>query len=204
MNNSYVKTAADYQYHNENMIISMIVKALTSMLESIGAGDEWQVARSNQPTIQAMQNNTVYFDIISKRRLGVQAEKPVQINQEWRTASCWFEDWLVQISAFKQRTPEDGPETITSVDIITKLQACINGGGAAPTVGAYRGGTTPTWWGVDWINIIRSTDLREIDFETDSGLKEKMPQFDFSLVISQSILSDTPAVSDIEIETQPV
>ena len=52
-------------FHNQNLIISKIQSALETMLADLNVTG-WLVLRSNQPTIQALQNNSIYYDIISK------------------------------------------------------------------------------------------------------------------------------------------
>lgn len=206
MANNYEDKTTNYAYTNENRIISRIRSALVSMLENQGYSD-WQVVRGNQPTIQAMQNKTVYFDVISKRRYGVQAVKTFKDTDTggWFGGTVWIEDWLVQVSAFALRDPNTDTETTeTSVDVATVLQACINGGGASPTYAGYKNGTVATWFPYDNIQIVRSTDLREIDFETDSGLKEKFPQFDFSLVVGQRLLKKISKIDKIEMEMERI
>lgn len=199
--NTYAGSISNYVYHNENAIMVQIRDLLLRILRAHGIED-WGVIRNNQPTIQKMQNNTVYFDVVSKRRYGVQGSKPIQDSGKWYQAAHWFEDWLIQVSAFRQRDPEtDDEDTVTSVDIITVLQACINGGGKM-TLTNNRG--YASWLGVDWLNIIRSTDLREIDYETDSGLMDKFPQFDFNLVVEQSLVKDDPNISGVALKAKRV
>jgi hypothetical protein len=56
----------------------------------------------------------------------------------------------------------------------------------------------------NWLEVIRSTDVRELDYETDSGLKEKFPQFDFTLVVGQNLLKTDVNFANIEIETERI
>ena len=199
--NTYAGDITQYVYHNENAIMVEIRNMLLRMLKACGYSD-WEVIRNNQPTIQKMQNKTVYFDVVSKRRYGVQGAKQIQDQGKWYEASHWFEDWLIQVAAFKQKDPVlDDEKTVTSIDIITMLQACVNGGGKM-TLTNNRG--YASWLGVDWLNIIRSTDLREIDYETDSGLMDKFPQFDFSLVVEQSLVKDDPDISGVALKAKRV
>lgn len=199
--NTYAGSISEYVYHNENAIMKEIRDLLLRILNAHGVTD-WAVIRNNQPTVQRMQNNTVYFDVVSKRRYGIQGNKQIQDNGKWYEVAHWFEDWLIQVSAFKQKDPEtDDEDTVTSVDIITVLQACINGGGKMTLVND-RG--YASWLGVNWLNIIKSTDLREIDYETDSGLMDKFPQFDFSLVVEQSLVKDDPDISGVALKAKRV
>lgn len=182
-------------YHNQNAIIAKIQTALTAMLTDLGITG-WQVLRNNQPTIQALQNKSVYYDIISKRRIGTQGVKSVQIENQgvknWQDVSVWYEEYLVQVGAFLQRDPDtDTAETISSSDIIALLQGCINSNGAI---------NGKDYFGSSWLQLIKSTAIREIDYETDSGLKEKMPQFDFLLVVEQQLTKGIEKVDDIDMD----
>lgn len=199
--NTYTGDITQYVYHNENAIMVEIRNMLLRMLKACGYSD-WEVIRNNQPTIQKMQNKTVYFDVVSKRRYGVQGAKQIQDQGKWYEASHWFEDWLIQVAAFKQKDPVlDDEKTVTSIDIITMLQACVNGGGPKSLKDANN---YASWLNVDWLDIIRSTDLREIDYETDSGLMDKFPQFDFELVVEQSLVQDNVTVKGVNLITKRV
>lgn len=176
-------------FHNQNAIIAKIQTALTEMLSDLGITG-WQVLRSNQPTVQEIQNNSIYHDIISKRRIGTQGVKSVLVNGNWQDVSVWYEEYLIQVSGFKQRDVDtDGIETITSSDIIALLQGCLNSNGAIDG---------KNYFNSDWLQLIKSTSIRELDFETDSGLKEKMPQFDFILVVEQTLTKGINTVDDID------
>lgn len=199
--NTYEGDITQYVYHNENMILAEVRNMLLRMLTACGYSD-WDVIRNNQPTIQKMQNNTVYFDVVSKRRYGVQGSKQLKSDGNWYEIGHWFEDWLIQVAAFKQKNPDtDDETTTTSIDIITVLQACVNGGGPKSLKDKNN---YASWLGVDWLNIIRSTDLREIDYETDSGLMDKFPQFDFELVVEQSLVKENVNVSGVNLITKRV
>jgi hypothetical protein len=181
-------------YHNQNEIIAKIQTALTTMLTDLNI--DWQVLRSNQPTVQELQNNSIYHDIISKRRIGTQGVKSILIDNNWQDVSIWYEEYLVQISGFKQRDVDTDTElTLTSSDVIALLQGCINSNGAIDG---------KKYFNADWLQVIKSTDIRELDFETDSGLKEKMPQFDFILVVEQALTKEINKVDDIEMDIHRV
>ena len=189
-------------YQKFNSIIHTVKQALTNMLGDLGYAN-WQVVRANQPTIQALQNETVYFDVVSRRRYGVQGSKPKNTNSGgWQMESIWYEEWLIQVSAFKQRDPvNDTMDTVTASDVINLLQGLVNGntdlaGGDITQPKSYFQG--------DWMNIIRSTDVREVEFETDSGLKDKFPQFDFLLVVEQRLLKKMEKIETIELETKRI
>lgn len=194
-----VATITTSGFHKQNAVIAKIQSALTSMLTDLGITG-WQVLRSNQPTIQALQNNSVYYDIISKRRIGTQGSKSIQVEvqgvKNWQDVSVWYEEYLVQVGAFLQRDPNtDTDSTLSSSDVIALLQGCLNTNGALGQ---------KDYFGVDWIQLIKSTSIREIDYETDSGLKEKMPQFDFYLVVEQTLTKGVNKVDDIELDVYRV
>ena len=186
-------------FHNQNAVIAKIQSALTAMLTDLGISG-WQVLRSNQPTVQELQNNSVYHDIISKRRIGTQGVKSIQVETQsgkvWQDVSVWYEEYLVQVSGFKQRDVDtDTDQTTTSSDIIALLQGCLNSNGAIDG---------KNYFSSDWLQLIKSTSIRELDFETDSGLKEKMPQFDFILVVEQTLTKGINDVDDIDMNVQRV
>lgn len=180
-------------FHNQNAIIAKVQTALIEMLSDLGITG-WQVLRSNQPTVQELQNNSIYHDIISKRRIGTQGVKSVLVDvaggKVWQDVSVWYEEYLIQVSGFKQRDVDtDTDQTTTSSDIIALLQGCLNSNGAIDG---------KNYFNSDWLQLIKSTSIRELDFETDSGLKEKMPQFDFILVVEQTLAKGINAVDDID------
>lgn len=189
-------------YKKFNHIIHLVRQALTNMLFDLGYRD-WQVVRANQPTIQALQNETVYFDVISRRRYGVQGSKPKKTSWGgWQMESVWYEEWLIQVSAFKQRDPvNDTMDTITASDVINLLQGLVNGNADLASGSVDK---PKSYFQGDWMNVIRSTDVREIEFETDSGLKDKFPQFDFLLVVEQRLLKNMEKIDKIELETKRI
>lgn len=196
------------EYLNFNRVIQQIHQALTNMLDSIGYSN-WQVVRANQPTIQALQNETVYFDIVSRRRYGTQGTKPVKREYngitDWVMESVWFEEILVQVSAFKQRNPEeDWLNTITGSDIIELLQGLINANNDLGDDNVHGVNMRPSFFENDALKVIRSTQMREVEFETDSGLKDKFPQFDFLLVVEQRLLKKMEKIETIELETKRI
>lgn len=195
-------------YHGNNYVLSYVITALNAMLADFNLSQTWQVVRSNQPTIQAMQNNTIYVDIISKRRYGTQGTKSVKVETGWKNASVWFEELIVQVSGFKQRDPQnDTVETLTSSDVVGYLQGCVNANtdlGTSQQRSNQYGVAKRTYFGADWLQVIRSTELKELDYETDSGLKEKFPTFDFYLVVEQKLIQSEKAIDDIEVDTHPI
>lgn len=195
-------------YHGRNEILSALISGIKRMLKEYNLDALWKVASLNQPTIQGLQNNTVYVDIISRRRYGTQGSKPVKTNNGWVDSSVWYEELLIQIGAFKQRDPSsDTVSTLTSSDVIEYLQGCVNGNNDFGTsnrgVGQY-GVEKKSYFEGDWLEVIRSTDVRELDYETDSGLKEKFPQFDFTLVVGQNLLKTDVNFANIEIGTERI
>ena len=197
-------------YHSTNQIISVIRQGLINMLSEFPVGNStlgatWNVARNNQPTLQGLQNNTVYFDIISKRKIGFQGTKSEYDTESntWNEVTRWHEEYLIQVSAFLQRNAQtDTVNTLTSSDIISYLQACINSNTDFGTAGNNI--LNKNYFQNDWVQVIQSKEIREIDFETDSGLKEKFPQFDFLMIVKQSLLKTNQEIDNIDITTQGV
>ena len=81
-------------YHNQNAVIAKVQSALEAMLVDLNITG-WQVLRSNQPTIQALQNKSVYYDIISKRRVGTQGVKSVKNNTSWQEVGVCYDECVV-------------------------------------------------------------------------------------------------------------
>lgn len=195
-------------YHGRNEILAKLIDGIKAMLTDFNLAGTWQVASLNQPTIQGLQNNTVYVDIIARRRYGTQGTKPVKVNGVWNDCSVWYEELLVQVGAFKQRDPNIDTElTLTSSDVIEYLQGCVNGNndlGSGSRGSDVFGLDKRSYFGEDWLEVIRSTEMRELDYETDSGLKEKFPQFDFTLVVGQKLLKTSVNFANIEIGTERI
>lgn len=214
MTNNPFTTTQPPVYRTHNQILENIIGLFSTILSNRNAFD-WQVIQNNQPTIQAIQNNTVYVDCVSKKRLGVQGRKTiVDDSGNWWNGDVWYEEWLIQVSAFQQRIPstEDSIGLYTAQDIISLLQASINGSFTSDMknyfFAQFKEVEAPMWDGKftphHWAQFIRSTEIKEIVYETDSGLKEKYPTFDFTLVIEQGLQSALPALDDVEITTHPV
>lgn len=195
-------------YHGRNLVLQHLITAFNAMLADFNLSGSWTVVSSNQPTIQGLQNNTIYIDIISRRRYGTQGTKSVLVNGVWKNSSVWYEEMLVQVGGFLQRSPStDTVNTLTSSDVVAYLQGCVNANNDMGTEGLNvnpYGVKKRTYFVDDWMQVIRSTDMRELDYETDSGLKEKFPQFDFVLVVEQNILKNEGEVANIEIETERI
>jgi len=179
-------------YHLTNAIYAKIKSALEAMLVDLGCSG-WQVVRSNQPTIQALQGDTIYFDVISRRRYGTQGTIPVKVDGVWTVESTWYEELLVQVSGFKRKSPQtDSVETLSSSDVVGLLQGLVNANGDIK------------YFSESWLDVIRSSDLREIVFQTDSGLNDKFPMFEFVLVVEQRVLKNIGKIDTIELETKRI
>lgn len=187
----------------ENQIWAFLIKQINQFLIDRGyrtvdaSGNYksgWQVSRNYQPTIQGLVDEMIYLTKVSRRRYGTQGlVQEKDENGDWQAVDDWIEEHLIQISAFKTRNPaQETADTITSTDIICELQAFIN---SALKVEE---------WKRAGYEVIKSTDIRELDYETDSGLNEKLPQFDFLLVVSQKIFNKIQKISKIDITTKRI
>lgn len=179
MSNPYIKPNEPTTVWTNNEIMFILRRALTTQADVMG----WQCIQSNQPSIQAVQDKTIYFDVISKRRIGVQGVKyyKTSVSGAWNYPDVWYESWLVQVSAFRKRDETDYTDTFTSQDAIIQMQAFVN---------SPFGLRDFLKWdtmepAVDWLEVVHATDIRDVDFETDSGLIEKFPQFDFELIVER-------------------
>lgn len=207
--NSYMQDGP-FVYHPHNEIVQIIWRGVSGAQYANSKESPWPVVQSNQPTIQTLEDKYIYFDVISKRRYGVQGTQPVLLGESWVNVSTWYEEWLIQVGAFKQRDPEnDTPQTWTSMDQLSVIQAVINGATISPWAQYVE--DMDRWKHIEgnlftqsWLQVIRSTDMRIIDFETDSGLKEKLPQFDFTLVVEQKVAIAVPSVTEIAVDSTPV
>ena len=192
MSDLYNITIPDYIKDND--ILAAIQGGLEECTRKTPLMNDWGVAQANQPSIQALQDKMVYWDVISRRRLGVQGELLSGILQgtSWKSTPVWHEIWLIQVSAFMMRTEREfaSASTFNSQDAIVNLQAYVNDfdNGLSKWFKREPGGVPDT-------QVVRSTDIRNIDFETDSGLKQKFPQFDFEIVMRR-----VPSRNDINID----
>lgn len=154
----------------------------------------WQVCRNYQPTIQPLQSQMIYLHQISVRRYGIQGTKSVKNSDgTWDEVDCWYEEHMIQVSAFMPRNPAtENADTPTSEDIITALMGFINSGQKNQE------------WNAAGYQVIKTDGMRDIDYETDSGLNEKLPQFDFYLVVEQLSLKKIPEVDKIDITTKRI
>lgn len=210
INNPFITTEPPI-FRTHNAVLEQIISLFNTILKNRNI-TTWDVMQSNQPTIQELQTNSVYVDVVSKRRYGVQGRKSIQDQgNQWWKGDIWYEDWLIQVSAFQKRAVIENVDIsdYTGEDIISLLQASLNG---AFTDGMknnfYDNQQIPDWNGRQtprrWAQFIRSTDIRVIDYETDSGLKEKLPQFDFTLIVEQGLKDMEHEVDDYSVQTKPI
>ena len=203
MSNPYNITIPEYIKDND--ILSAIQAGFQDCINKTPLMNGWSVAQANQPSIQALQNKMVYWDVISRRRLGVQGELlSGGFGTFWRQVPVWYEIWLIQVSAFMMRTETEITSSLAfnSQDAIVNLQAYVNDfdNGLSEY---FKTGLAA----VPDMQVVRSTDLRNIDFETDSGLKQKFPQFDFEIIIKRVPLRRVVGMGFadvIEGDTRPV
>ena len=197
MSNPYIDTEPKY-YNNMYLYLQAINAGLGQGL----VFPDWSIVQSNQPTIQALQDKTVYWNVVSKRRIGIQGTNLKQYLMDsgnWWNNQVWYESWLIQVSAFMNIVPTDSYPSDSAEDVITQLQAYVNN----PQGLSYslkQGG------GVEgFMQVVRSTDIRDIDYENDSGLKQKFPQFDFEIIVKNITGPIQENVADlVDGETHPV
>lgn len=197
MSNPYIDT--EPKYYN---FMYLYLQAINEGLR-LGVGfPDWSVVQSNQPTIQALQDKTVYWNVVSKRRIGIQGTNLKQytsVSNSWYNNQVWYESWLIQVSAFMNIVPSDIYPYNSAEDVITKLQAYVND----PQGLLYYIKQSPGVSG--FMQVVRSTDIRDIDYENDSGLKQKFPQFDFEIIVKNITDPLQENVADlIDGETHPV
>lgn len=177
---------------NENQTWKFLITEFKKVLTEYGYGD-WTVMRNYQPSIQGLKDKTIYLHRISKRRIGTQGNTTVLNNGEWKTIDHWYEEVLFQVGAYKRIDIEnDTKDTTTSEDVLSILLAYIN---STRKVEA---------WKTAGYEVIKATNMRLLDYETDSGIQEKLPQFDFLLVLEQSNLKKIGIIDTIELETKRV
>lgn len=177
----------------ENQIWAFLVEKFNEVLRDNGYSD-WVVLRNYQPSIQGLKDKAIYLYKISKRRIGTQGYIEEQDeNKDWQVADHWYEEILFSVSAFSKRNPEtETVNTITSEDVLDTLLAYVNSALKVPE------------WKTAGYEVIRATNIRVLDYETDSGTQERLPQFDFLLCLEQSKLKKIAKVDNIEIETKRV
>ena len=197
MSNPYIDTEPKY-YNNMYLYLQAINAGLGQGL----VFPDWSIVQSNQPTIQALQDKTVYWNVVSKRRIGIQGTNLKQYLMDsgnWWNNQVWYESWLIQVSAFMNIVPTDSYPSDSAEDVITQLQAHVNN----PQGLSYslkQGGDVD-----GFMQVVRSTDIRDIDYENDSGLKQKFPQFDFEIIVKNISFFSQEIVADlVDGETHPV
>lgn len=177
----------------ENEIWKFLVEQFTQVLSDSGYTG-WTVLRNYQPSIQGLTDKGIYLYKISKRRIGTQGTLlETDNNGVLNAIDHWFEEILFQVGAFSKRDPAtETVETITSEDVLETLQAFVNSSSKVLP------------WKESGYEVIKSTTIRSMDFETDSGIQEKLPQFDFLLCVEQKRLKKINKVDTVDIETKRV
>lgn len=197
MSNPYIDT--DLRYYKS---MYLYLQAINNGLRQGLGFPNWSVVQSNQPTIQALQDRTVYWDVVSKRRIGIQGANLKQyssMQNTWWNNQVWYESWLIQVSAFMNIVPDETYPSDSAEDVITILQAYVNSPEGLSSFIQQDNSIG------DLVQVVRSTDIRDIDYETDSGLKQKFPQFDFELIVKN--INHPLQVNSAELidgETHPV
>jgi len=178
---------------NENKIWAFLIKEFNQVLKEYGYAD-WTVIKNYQPSIQGLKNKTIYLHKITKRRIGTQGNTDVLDNQgQWQNVDHWYEEILFQVGAYKRVDFDtDSENTITSEDVLSTLLAYVNSARKVEN------------WKLAGYEVIKATNMRLLDYETDSGIQEKLPQFDFLLVLEQSNLKKEGKIDTIELTTKRV
>lgn len=197
MSNPYIET--EPKYYN---FMYLYLQAINNGLIRGLWFPDWSVVQSNQPTIQALQDRTVYWNVVSKRRIGIQGTNLKQytaLQNSWCNNQVWYESWLIQVSAFMNIVPTVSYPSVSAEDIITILQAYVNN---PQGLSYYFKRDTEVG---DFMQVVRSTDIRDIDYENDSGLKQKFPQFDFEVIVKNITDPIQENVADlVDGKTHPV
>lgn len=178
---------------NENQTWSFLVSQFNKVLTDNNITD-WVVLRNYQPSIQGLKNKAIYLHKVSKRRIGTQGNTDIlDENGEWQNVDHWYEEILIQVGAYKSiNVNTDTVDTITSEDVLGLLLAYVNSARKVQD------------WKSAGYEVIKATSMRLLDYETDSGIQEKLPQFDFLLVLEQSNLKKESKIDTIEITTKRV
>lgn len=178
---------------NENKVWAFLVSEFNKVLKEYGYED-WVVLRNYQPSIQGLKDKAIYLHKVSKRRIGTQGNTNIlDENGEWQSVDHWYEEILIQVGAYKSiDINTDTADTITSEDVLGVLLAYINSARKVQE------------WKNAGYEVIKATNMRLLDYETDSGIQEKLPQFDFLLVLEQSNLKKEDKIDTIEITTKRV
>lgn len=178
----------------ENETWKFLISQLKAVLDENGYTD-WEVIKNYQPSIQGLRDKTIYLHRVSKRRIGTQGNTTVLDTTDgtWKTVDHWYDETLIQVAAYKRiDVDNDSENTATSEDVLDILLAYINSARKVQ----------------DWKNagyeVIKASNMRLLDYETDSGIQEKLPQFDFLLVQEQSNLKKTGTANTIELITKRV
>lgn len=178
---------------NDNQVWAFLITEFNKVLKEYGYED-WVVLRNYQPSIQGLKDKAIYLHKISKRRIGTQGNVNVlDESGEWQNIDHWYEEVLIQVGAYKRiDINNDTKDTITSEDVLGVLLAFINSARKVQE------------WKRSGFEVIKATNMRLLDYETDSGTQEKLPQFDFLVVLEQSNLKKVDKIDTIELETKRV
>lgn len=158
----------------ENQIWTSIFTLLNGVLTTKKITG-WTIRQGNQPTIENMKDQSIYITRLASRRYGWQAhrDKWNETTGKMIHSEEYFQEILFQVSAFKKRNITNTDE-LTSGDIlntfITFLQS-VDGVKAMHEKG---------------FQTYRIQELREPAVVMDNDLYEKLPSFDFSVVLLQN------------------
>lgn len=176
----------------ENMQWQDIIALIKNILQTKGFAD-WNIRRSNQPTMVGLIDKTIYITRVSSRRYGWQAHR-----DKWSEAlgkmihkEEYIEEVMYQISAFHKRDIININD-ITSSDVLNRLITYLQG---LEGIKALR---------YNNYEIYRITDLREPPFNDDSDNYEKMPSFDITLILRQTETNDEIYTNEYTFKTERI
>lgn len=158
----------------ENEIWASVFSLLNGILTKRGITD-WTIMQGSQPTVEALRDKSIYITRLASRRYGWQAHRNKYNEATGKMVHLeeYFQEVLFQVSAFAKRHPENISEK-TSGDILNTLITYLQSIEGVKDL--HQKG----------FQTFRIAELREPAISDDSENYEKLPSFDFSLVLVQN------------------
>lgn len=158
----------------ENKIWTDIIAVLSVFMAAEGLTG-WNIRQNEQPTMQGFKNNSVYLSRVASRRHGWQgkrddwdAENAVMIHTE-----TYMQEIMFQATAFHKRSQTDATE-LTGGDVLNKIITFLMSTDGLLKMRAKN------------LTLLRISELREPAIVSDSAIFEKLPSFDFTVIIEQT------------------